>query len=103
MPRVGELVETYGDQVAVHLVHFGGGMSGHIKLVGQRFVDWIEAGKRVYMDLSWAIGHDRVLFANDQSWGDRAGEYARLRATVGDGELGDLASGRLRKALQVTL
>lgn len=105
--EVGELVEKYGDQVAVHLVHFGGGMSGHIKLVGQRFFDWIEAGKQVYTDLSWAIGfaprwlaheidrrgigHDRILFASDQPWGDHAGEYARLRAAVGDGELGDLA------------
>jgi predicted TIM-barrel fold metal-dependent hydrolase len=104
--EVGRLVETYGDTVDVHLVHFGGGMSGHIKLVGSLFFDWIEAGKRVYTDLSWAIGfaprwlaaeisrrgigHDRVLFASDQPWGDHEGERARLAAATGDGELADL-------------
>lgn len=105
--EVGRLVDVYGDQVALHLVHFGGGVSGHIKLVSGRFFDWIEAGKQVYTDLSWAIGfasrwlaheierrgtgHDRVLFASDQPWGDHAGEYARLAAAVGDGELAGLA------------
>ncbi|MDT0305927.1 amidohydrolase family protein [Streptomyces sp. DSM 44917] len=104
--EVGRLVEWYADRVPLHLVHFGGGMSGHIKLAGSRFFDWIEAGKRVYTDLSWAIGftphwlareierrgigHDRVLFASDQPWGDFAGEYARMRAATGDGELGRL-------------
>jgi predicted TIM-barrel fold metal-dependent hydrolase len=104
--HIGHLVETYADQVPLHLVHFGGGMSGHIKLIGSRFFDWIEAGKRVYTDLSWAIGfapawlaaeierrgigHDRVLFASDQPWGDHAGELARLQAAMGDGELGEL-------------
>jgi hypothetical protein len=104
--EIGQLVEWYGDAVALHLVHFGGGMSGHIKLTGSRFFDWIESGKRVYTDLSWAIGfaprwlvaeidrrgigHDRVLFASDEPWGDRAGEYARMRAAAGDGELGEL-------------
>jgi predicted TIM-barrel fold metal-dependent hydrolase len=102
--EVGHLVEWYADRVAVHLVHFGGGMSGHIKLVGGRFFDWVSAGKRVYTDLSWAIGfaprwladeisrrgigHDRVLFASDEPWGDHAGEHARLSAAVsGDPEL----------------
>jgi predicted TIM-barrel fold metal-dependent hydrolase len=97
--EVGHLVEWYADQVAVHLVHFGGGMSGHIKLIGGRFFDWVSAGKRVYTDLSWAIGfaprwlaeeisrrgvgHDRVLFASDEPWGDHAGEHARLSAALG--------------------
>jgi predicted TIM-barrel fold metal-dependent hydrolase len=101
--EVGRLVERYGDEVAIHLVHFGGGMSGHIKLAGARFFDWIAAGKRVYTDLSWAIGfaprwlaaeierrglgHDRVLFASDQPWGDYAGEFAKLSAVTGDGDL----------------
>jgi hypothetical protein len=31
-----------------------------------------------------------VLFASDEPWGDHAGEYARLRAAAGDGELADL-------------
>jgi uncharacterized protein len=107
--RVGLLVEWYGDETPIHLVHFGGGMSGHIKLAGSRFFDWIDAGKRVYTDLSWAIGfaprwlaqeierrgtgHDRVLFASDQPWGDHAGEHARLAAAFGDGELAGLAFG----------
>jgi len=104
--EVGNLVEWYADRVPVHLVHFGGGMSGHIKLIGSRFFDWIERGKRVYTDLSWAIGfapawlareierrgvgHDRVLFASDQPWGDFAGEYSRLAAAAGGGELAEL-------------
>jgi uncharacterized protein len=102
--QVGALVERYADDVALHLVHLGGGMSGHIKLIGGRFFDWITAGKRVYTDTSWAIGfaprwlaaeierrgigHDRVLFASDEPWGDRAGELVRLREAAGDGELG---------------
>ena len=104
--EVGHLVDRYADRVPVHLVHFGGGMSGHIKLAGSRFFDWIAAGKRVYTDLSWSIGftprwlaqeierrgigHDRVLFASDQPWGDFAGEYAKLRAAAGDGALAEL-------------
>ncbi|WP_426502698.1 amidohydrolase family protein [Dactylosporangium sp. McL0621] len=103
--EVGTLVDRYADAVPIHLVHFGGGMSGHIKLIGGRFFDWIAAGKQVYTDLSWAIGfaprwlaqqierrgigHDRVLFASDEPWGDHAGESARLRTAVGDGELAD--------------
>lgn len=104
--EVGRLVERYGDDVAIHLVHLGGGMSGHIKLVGHLFFDWVAAGKRVYTDTSWAIGfaprwlaaeverrglgHDRVLYASDEPWGDAAGELARLRGAAGDGELARL-------------
>jgi predicted TIM-barrel fold metal-dependent hydrolase len=107
--HVGTLVDRYGDDVAIHLVHFGGGMSGHIKLIGGRFFDWVAAGKRVYTDTSWAIGFaprwlvseidkrgigaDRVLFASDEPWGDVAGEYARLAAATGDGELARAAFG----------
>ncbi|MQA33610.1 amidohydrolase family protein [Modestobacter roseus] len=104
--QVGRLVDRYADDVAVHLVHLGGGMSGHIKLIGSRFFDWVAAGKRVYTDTSWAIGFaprwlaaeierhgigaDRVLFASDQPWGDFAGEHARLLAAVAGTELTDL-------------
>jgi predicted TIM-barrel fold metal-dependent hydrolase len=107
--HVGKLVDIYGDDVAIHLVHFGGGMSGHIKLIGGRFFDWIAAGKRVYTDTSWAIGFaprwlvseidkrgigaDRVLFASDEPWGDVPGESARLAAATGDGELARAAFG----------
>jgi hypothetical protein len=105
--NVGKLVDIYGDRVAVHLVHFGGGMSGHIKLISTRFFDWIESGKRVYTDLSWSIGFaprwlaaeidargigaDRVLFASDEPWSSRAGELAQLSSAAGDGELARLA------------
>lgn len=101
--QVGHLVERFGDEVAIHLVHLGGGMSGHIKLVGGRFFEWVAAGKRVYTDASWAIGfaprwlmaeiearglgHDRVLFASDEPWSDREGELARMVAATPDGEL----------------
>jgi predicted TIM-barrel fold metal-dependent hydrolase len=101
--QVGLLVDRYGDDVRIHLVHLGGGLSGHIKLISGRFFDWIAAGKRVYTDTSWAIGFaprwlaaeidrrgigdDRVLFASDEPWGDFAGELARLQAAAGDGEL----------------
>ncbi|QWC85215.1 amidohydrolase [Nocardioidaceae bacterium] len=100
---VGTLVDRYGDDTKIHLVHLGGGMSGHLKLIGGRLFDWIEAGKQVYTDTSWSIGfapswlvqqieqrgvgHDRILFATDMPWGDVEGEYARLRAASGDGEL----------------
>ena len=103
--RVGKLVEKYGDDTKIHLVHLGGGMSGHLKLIGGLFFDWIEAGKQVYTDTSWAIGfapawlaqeierrgvgHDRVLFATDTPWGDFEGEHARLAAAAGDGALAD--------------
>jgi uncharacterized protein len=104
--EIGHLVDWYADDVRLHLVHFGGGMSGHIKLTGSRFFDWIAAGKQVYTDLSWAIGfaprwlaaeiarrqqgYDRILFASDEPWGDHAGEQAKLRAAFG-GELARLA------------
>ena len=102
--QVGTLVEKYGDDTKIHLVHLGGGMSGHLKLIGGRLFDWIESGKRVYTDASWAVGfapawlvqeierrgvgHDRILFATDP-WGDFAGEHARLAAAAGDGALAD--------------
>lgn len=104
--QVGKLVERYGDDVRIHLVHMGGGVSGHIKLIGHQFFDWIQAGKKVYTDTSWAvgfaprwlaqeiekrgIGQDRLVFASDEPWGDYAGEAARVRAAVGDGELAKL-------------
>ena len=103
--QIGHLVERYGDDTKIHLVHLGGGMSGHMKLIGGRLFDWIEAGKQVYTDTSWTIGfaplwlvseiekrgigHDRILFATDAPWGDFAGEHARLAAAAGDDELAD--------------
>ena len=104
--KIGLLVERYADETPIHLVHFGGGMSGHIKLIGGRFFDWIESGKKVYTDLTWAIGFapnwlaneidkrgiggDRVLFATDQPWGDFEGEYHRMIDAAGGREIADL-------------
>ena len=105
--EVGQLVDRYGDDVAIHLVHLGGGMGGHIKLIGGRFFDWITSGKKVYTDTSWAIGfaprwlaaevekrgvgHDRVLFVSDEPWGDVPGELARMTHAFGDGALREAA------------
>ena len=104
--RIGLLVDKYGRDVRMHLVHMGGGVSGHVKLIGHRFFDWIQAGKQVYTDTSWTvgfaprwmvheiekrgIGQDRLLFASDEPWGDYAGEAARVRAATGDGELANM-------------
>jgi predicted TIM-barrel fold metal-dependent hydrolase len=94
------MVEHYGKQAKIHLVHFGGGVSGHIRLV-PRFLDWVEQGYQVYTDTTWAIGfgarwlldqierrgvgHDRVLFASDEPWSDFWGEYWKIAgADVGD-------------------
>ncbi len=101
--QVGTLVDRYGDDTKIHLVHLGGGMSGHMKLIGGRLFDWIESGKQVYTDTSWTIGfapawlvqeierrgtgHDRILFATDAPWGDFAGEHARLSSVTRDPEL----------------
>ncbi len=96
------LVERYGKRVKIYLVHFGGGVSGHIRLV-PRFLDWVEEGFRVYTDTTWSIGfgarwlmteiekrgvgHDRVLFASDEPWSDFEGEYAKIAAAPVSEEL----------------
>ena len=49
------LVERYGKRCKIYLVHFGGGVSGHIKLV-PKFLQWVQDGYKVYTDTSWAIG-----------------------------------------------
>jgi predicted TIM-barrel fold metal-dependent hydrolase len=103
--QVGLLVDRYADEVKIHLIHFGGGVSGHIKLVNSRFFDWLAVGKQVYTDMSWAIGFaprwlaseierrgigaDRVLFASDEPWGDFAGEVAKMASAGGSGALGE--------------
>ncbi|WP_433559804.1 amidohydrolase family protein [Pseudonocardia xinjiangensis] len=87
------LVEAYGKRVKIYLVHFGGGVSGHIKLV-PRFLDWVEQGYQVYCDTTWTIGfgarwlmteierrglgEDRVLFASDEPWSDFWSEYWKI-------------------------
>ena len=36
------LVESYGKRCKIYLVHFGGGVSGHIRLV-PKFLQWVQA------------------------------------------------------------
>jgi predicted TIM-barrel fold metal-dependent hydrolase len=87
------LIERYGKRAKIYLVHFGGGVSGHIRLV-PKFLDWIEQGYRLYTDTSWSVGfgarwllteierrgvgQDRVLFASDEPWSDFWSEYAKI-------------------------
>ena len=98
------LVERYGKRVKLYLVHFGGGVSGHIRLV-PRFLDWVEQGYKVYTDVTWAVGfgvrwllteierrgvgHDRVLFASDEPWSDFWGEYYKIAGQPVGQELKD--------------
>ncbi len=96
------LVEEFGKRVKIYLVHFGGGVSGHIKLV-PRFLDWVEQGYKVYCDTTWTIGFgarwlmteiekrgvgaDRVLFASDEPWSDFWGEYWKINGAPVSDEL----------------
>ncbi len=96
------LVEKYGKRIKIYLVHFGGGVSGHIKLVPQ-FLDWVEEGYRVYCDTTWTIGFgarwlmteierrgvgdDRVLFASDEPWSDFWSEYWKINGAPVSDEL----------------
>ncbi|HTF41232.1 MAG TPA: amidohydrolase family protein [Propionibacteriaceae bacterium] len=96
------LVEKYGKRIKIYLVHFGGGVSGHIKLVPQ-FLDWVEEGYRVYCDTTWTIGfgarwlmteierrgvgEDRVLFASDEPWSDFWSEYWKINGAPVSDEL----------------
>ncbi len=98
------LIERYGKRVKIYLVHFGGGVSGHIRLV-PRFLDWVEEGYKVYTDTTWAIGfgvrwlltemerrgvgHDRLLFASDEPWSDFWGEYWKIAGAPVSQELKD--------------
>lgn len=98
-------VERYGKRVKIQLVHFGGGTSGHIRLAGGLFFDWIEQGYQVYTTTTWAVGfgarfllseverrgvgHDRVLFSSDEPWSDFWGEYWKIAGTPSSQELID--------------
>ena len=92
------LVEEYGKRCKIYLVHFGGGVSGHIKLV-PKFLQWVRDGYKVYTDTSWAIGFgarwllteiekegvggDRVFFGSDEPWSDFDSEYWKLNGIRG--------------------
>ena len=92
------MVEKYGKRCKIYLVHFGGGVSGHIKLV-PKFLQWVQDGYKVYTDTSWAVGFgarwllteiertgvggDRVFFGSDEPWSDFDGEYWKLNGVRG--------------------
>ncbi len=88
-----KFVRTYAKRVKVHVVHCGGGVSGHIRFIPE-FFNLINEGFQVYTDLSWAvgfspryllseierqgIGDDRVLFGSDEPWSDFWSEYYKI-------------------------
>jgi predicted TIM-barrel fold metal-dependent hydrolase len=88
-----KFVRAFGKRVKVHVVHCGGGVSGHIKFIPE-FFNLIREGFQVYTDLSWAIGFspryllgeierqgigdDRLLFASDEPWSDFWSEYYKI-------------------------
>jgi predicted TIM-barrel fold metal-dependent hydrolase len=87
------MIRKYGQRVKIHVVHMGGGVSGHIKFV-PRFFELVQEGYQVYTDSSWAVGFgstwllkeiertgigaDRFLFGSDIPWSDFAGEYWKI-------------------------
>lgn len=89
-----ELIKRYGKDLKIHLVHMGGGVSGHIRLISQ-WRDLIEGGYQVYIDSSWAIGFavrkllkeidqtgigiDRFLFGCDEPWSDYESEFWKIQ------------------------
>jgi predicted TIM-barrel fold metal-dependent hydrolase len=88
-----KFVRAYGKQVKVHVVHCGGGVSGHIKFIPE-FFNMIREGYKVYTDTSWSvgfcsrylldevekqgIGDDRILFGSDEPWSDFWSEYYKI-------------------------
>jgi predicted TIM-barrel fold metal-dependent hydrolase len=87
------MIRQYGKRNKIHVVHMGGGVSGHIKFV-PRFFELVEEGYQVYTDSSWAVGFgstwllkeiertgiggNRFLFGSDIPWSDYAGEYWKI-------------------------
>lgn len=84
-------VEKYAKRIRVHIIHMGGGVSGHIKMV-PKFVQWVKDGYKVYTDGCWAvgfsqrylvdeiakaggIGEDNILWGSDEPWSDLPSEY----------------------------
>ncbi|WP_258171280.1 amidohydrolase family protein [Paenibacillus sp. R14(2021)] len=95
-----EIIKRWGKDLKIHLVHMGGGVSGHIRLLSQ-WKDLIEGGYQVYIDTSWAIGFavrkllqeldrtgiglDRVMFGCDEPWSDFESEFWKIQgAQVSD-------------------
>jgi len=96
------LARKFGQRVKLHLVHMGGGVSGHIKFV-PRFFELLEEGLQIYTDSSWAVGFgstwllkeieargvggDRFLFGSDIPWSDFASEYWKIEGAPVSDEL----------------
>lgn len=88
-----KFVKAYGKRVKVHVVHCGGGVSGHIKFIPE-FIKFVKEGYKVYTDTSWAVGFcnrylfdeiekngvgdDRVMFSSDEPWSDFWSEYYKF-------------------------
>jgi predicted TIM-barrel fold metal-dependent hydrolase len=91
--NVFEFIAQYGKRIKIHIVHLGGGVSGHIRLV-PRFLELVGAGYKVYTDTTWAVGFgsrwllhevqrtgigvENVLFASDTPWSDFPSEYWKV-------------------------
>ncbi|MDD4803395.1 MAG: amidohydrolase family protein [Syntrophomonas sp.] len=86
-----KFVEKYGKRIRIHIIHMGGGVSGHIKMV-PRFVNWLKDGYQVFTDGAWAVGfagrlmvdeirrangvgEDNLMFGSDEPWSDFPSEY----------------------------
>jgi predicted TIM-barrel fold metal-dependent hydrolase len=86
-----KFVEKYAKRIRIHIIHMGGGVSGHIKMV-PRFVNWLKDGYQVYTDAAWAVGfaqrlmvdeisrangvgEDNLFFSSDEPWSDFPSEY----------------------------
>jgi predicted TIM-barrel fold metal-dependent hydrolase len=83
-------VEKYAKRIRIHIIHLGGGVSGHIKMV-PKFINWLKEGYQVYTDGCWAvgfgvrflldavqkagIGQDNIMFGSDEPWSDFPSEY----------------------------
>lgn len=88
-----KFVRMFGKRVKIHVVHMGGGVSGHIKFVPE-FFNLIREGYQIYTDSTWAvgfaprllldeiekqgIGDDRFMFGSDEPWSDFWGEYYKI-------------------------
>lgn len=99
-----KFVRAFGKRVKVHIVHCGGGVSGHVKFIPE-FFKLIREGFKVYTDTSWSvgfcgrylfdemekqgIGDDRVLFGSDEPWSDFWGEYYKYEGLGISEELKD--------------
>jgi hypothetical protein len=78
------LIRKFGKKAKIHVVHMGGGVSGHIKFV-PRFFELIEEGYQVYTDSSWAVGFGSTwLLKEIERRSGRRPFPVRLRHTVGD-------------------